>query len=220
VVLKGCTRDALKELEKEEIEVVQVAILQTCINKLRYLMSSPGDNVSFRRLMLKMSMYRFTSDPPLPCSKLVLESCEEGWRYLYDDEKAGRIIKLAQAGDQDADAALCDLGAAFIDCDHALPPMLRTYVVDRLRSSDEIRARSERRGRKKCTNIRRNFAIVAIMAWLMDIGYQPTRNDTTEGECASSLTVKALASIDIKLSEATVRRIWAKDAYLFNFLAR
>jgi hypothetical protein len=141
-----------------------------------------------------------------------------GMRPLaYDDERGKLIIDMARDGDADADTALCQLAAAFIDGGLPVPPNLRSYISDRLRSSGEgTCARSNRRGPKMHTNFRRNYAIVCAVAELVSRGFDVTRNEATEGESACSIVTSALKRLHtpISLSESAVAKIYASHVTL------
>jgi hypothetical protein len=104
---------------------------------------------------------------------------------VYDEVKAETFIERARRRrDPDADAVLCEIGAAFTDDSRfTMPPALRTYIGERLRSlAAEVSTRSRRpRGRKIHTNLRRNLAIVTAVAELVGRGFNATRSNDVDG---------------------------------------
>jgi hypothetical protein len=129
---------------------------------------------------------------------------------VYHDKGAKRVVELARSGDKDAGAALREIVSHFMagNCT-TMPPILRDYIIDRLRPED-IPAQPGQRGRKAHTNLHRDRAIVSAVAQLVACGFHATRNDASELECACSIVADCLNELDVKLSYDGVAKVWTK----------
>lgn len=139
-----------------------------------------------------------------------------GWVSIYDDEKGAVLILKAKTGDQLAQKVLHRIAANFIDDDCSLPPNLRAYVADSLKS-EASDPPPRRRGVDPYAKDARNFEIASVIAEIIKLGFHPTRNRaTTKSESACSVVTTALARCGEHLSEPAVEKIWMKFAGSFN----
>jgi hypothetical protein len=193
----------------DDVERIEAAIANTkrLIEERRAAMWPGGWEWPEYWIFLFMSTFSRTAAPPW--SSL-------GDQWTYDDDKGKLLIKMAKNGDTDADKALCELAAR---CEHRsspLPPNLRTYVFARWRSC----ATPNRTGpkTKPYINFPRNYAIVCAVKELVRRGFYFSRNDATKEalkrESACSIVATALASLDIKLGETAVAKVYNKHATL------
>ena len=163
--------------------------------------------------MRPTSMWSFQASPPLSLRMFGGTAA----RPMVYDVKAERVIELAR-GDTDVDAVVCQIAADFIERSLTMHPVLRTYMVERLRSIGEGgSAQALRRGqnRKIYSNFCRNLAIVTVVAKLVDRGFNATRSDDgTERECACSIVAAALAHLGIDLTYYAVAKIWTERGEL------
>jgi hypothetical protein len=125
-----------------------------------------------------------------------------------------RVAELARSGDKDADAVLCGIASRLIAGSCTMPPILRDYIIDRLRRfsrSEHFLAKPGRRGRRARTNLHRNLAIVSAVSQLVDCGLRATRNDDgSERECACSIVADLLKGLGVKLSYHGVAKVWTE----------
>jgi hypothetical protein len=141
-------------------------------------------------------------------------------RPMVYDVKAETVVEAARSGDTDVDAALREIAAAFIERGLAVPSVLRTYIVEGLRTSpEEACAQSLRRGRKKSrkiyTNFCRNVAIVTAVAELVDRGFYAGRSDDgAERTCACSIVAEAFRRLGMDISYDVVAKVWTQRARL------
>ena len=132
------------------------------------------------------------------------------WRgnlYTYDADIAVLFLDDAHKGDHTADGVLCNAAAVLLVTTGGIADQrLRMYAAKRL--SGEICPPKKGRGGD---NAFRDAAIVGLLIpFLLAKGFQPTRNDSTEGECACSILSKALEQIGIDLSGKRLSNLWAR----------
>ena len=116
--------------------------------------------------------------------------------------------------DAEMDAVLCSLGAPFIDQAENVPPLLRSFIANKLRTSEKTK--TGKRGKHSHANLTRDFAIIYVIARLVERGFKPTRNPaqrTTDSAC--SLTTKALERVGVRMiTESDVQKIWGNRSRL------
>lgn len=177
---------------------------------------APARSPGYELYRLKESLRALTTAPssvedecsitppggPVP----VFGTRDEQTYLIYDDSKGESLIAKACKGDPDADAVLCGFASEFIRRGCLLPEHLRDYIADQLyeRSTSEKR----KRGRDKHANGRRNYYICEAVSGLIEQGFSPTRNETTEDESACSIISQALKRHGIDLSERGVAKVW------------
>jgi hypothetical protein len=131
--------------------------------------------------------------------------------YDYDDEKGAELIKQAESGDREADAALCRIAVQYMFFGREMPFNLRSYVVGILLRRF-MTPPAPQRGGSPHGQHRRNLYIVGMVSRLVDMGIKPTRNraarDGAESGC--SAVAKALARVGIHIDETGVEKVWAK----------
>jgi hypothetical protein len=122
------------------------------------------------------------------------------------------LIGIAQAGWRPAHEILCRMADVLTSFGDPLPGWLQKYVV-RAAMDRKAQLLKKRRGCDPATHLVRNIVIAQVTDMIaQSCDLRPTRNVTaTAGECACSIVAKALASLDLHMSEANVARIWRED---------
>jgi hypothetical protein len=133
---------------------------------------------------------------------------------FYDDEKSERLIDKARNGDSVATSVLCNNAARFVESGRPLPTRLRELIVEVLKAVAD--ARPTKRGRDPYANHPRNFQIACTIFNVINLGFRPTKNRATEAESACSIVAKALAKLDIHLSDVSIEKIWERFSRDFS----
>jgi hypothetical protein len=128
----------------------------------------------------------------------------------YDEAKGLRLIQKANAGDVDAEAALCGIAMYFILAQRPLPSPLGEYIATIL--LHRLNARGPRgRGGDRYANVGRNLFVVRAVLQLVRRGFRATRNRASRDgaqESACSIVAKALGRVGIQIDETGVEKIW------------
>ena len=130
--------------------------------------------------------------------------------YDYNDEKGAELIKQANSGDREADAALCRIALQYMLYGKEMPSNLRAYVMGILIRRFKTPPARQRGGSPHGRH-RRNLYIVGMVSRLVDMGIKPTRNRAARGgvESGCSAVAKALARVGIHIDETGVEKVWA-----------
>ena len=132
----------------------------------------------------------------------------------YVDEKGQTLIKRAMAGDADADAALCRIGAQFVLHGEEMPHHLRVYIFTLLMKRYEAPP-SRRRGGDGYAKLGRNRFIVEMVSQLQEVGYRPTRNRATYAKRSGcSIVAEAFSQVGIAIDEAAIEKVWGRRSQL------
>ena len=131
------------------------------------------------------------------------------WRgrlFLYDAGSAEIWLEAAEKGNYFCDQIARNAASLLLEATgHVSHDQLRKYACKALSGElpePKVDSRTTR-------NVFRDQVIsLQLIMPLIQRGFSPTRNDTTERECASSLCSKALAQNGIDLSERRLAEIW------------
>jgi hypothetical protein len=132
-----------------------------------------------------------------------------------------KIIDRAQH-DLEIDAVLCGWGAKFIAHDTDMPVPLREYIAQKLESFSHSRSdKRGKRGRHPRSNFLRDFAVMYVIARIVEIGFDPTRTRTRHGkspDSACSIAHAALKRLGVHMDETNVEKIWESRSQLPQIL--
>jgi hypothetical protein len=133
------------------------------------------------------------------------------WRerlFVYDARLTEDFIEDARNGDYYCDRILRNAAALILEATKGLSDdQLRSYVFKSL-SGDNPDLKVD--GRATRNMFRNRMIWQHLMLPLIQQGFNPTRNEATESECASSIVSKALQQVGIDLAERSVAEIWAE----------
>jgi hypothetical protein len=154
--------------------------------------------VSFKELHLVSALGWYLDDPGPDGGQRVI--------YQYDDEKAKAVIKMAIAGDVEADTVLRD--AAVKKLQTGLPPNLEEYIAGLLTGRHKL----DRRVNPTAIFIR-DALIFCVVGQVGKLGFDVSRNEaaTLYRASASSIVSTALKDLGVTLSEKTIARIWRES---------
>lgn len=136
----------------------------------------------------------------LPDDKLPLEQ-----RMLFTGANCDAVIEQANAQDEFAHEALCEIAARLTSARRRLPLSLQRYIVGRALVPFQRKV-----GRNAVGNSHRNAAVVAAVKMVVDRGFKATRNEATTGESAVSIVARALERCGSPLSEKQVSQLWSE----------
>jgi hypothetical protein len=118
-----------------------------------------------------------------------------------------KLVKLAYAGDRDADAALCFAALRLIGKGQSLSGRLKLYIHDIL-----FDRWAEGGYNRRNADQHRDFLIMYSVHDLIKRGWLPTRNRATQDtESACSIVQKGFALAGQNLSESRVEDIWREQ---------
>jgi hypothetical protein len=145
-----------------------------------------------------------------------MSSSGSNWYSIYDDDKGEHVIARAMRGDYLARNLLMIVASRFVESGCTMPKRLREYVGNYLMQQAEDTA-PLRRGQDPLIYFGRNYAIAdAVYEVILQDGFLPTRNRSSENESACSIVTQALNRMDIPLGERSVEAIWGKFAAFFS----
>ncbi|MER9217823.1 hypothetical protein NKI48_02655 [Mesorhizobium sp. M0644] len=126
---------------------------------------------------------------------------------LIDQEKAADLLAAAAAGDKQAEAQVTATAVWLLEQGHPLPDAFRDLEISLWRA----------RLPKPRGNRARDLQYCMAISMLQEHGFSPTRNraahgDTDATESGCSILSKALASMDRRVSEQALEKIWEKYA--------
>ena len=132
------------------------------------------------------------------------------WRgklMVYDANLAAGFMAGAKSGDYVCDQVVCNAAALVLSATKAITDnSLRNYTIEAL--CREARPKRDARG---TNNIFRDHVIWRwLMIPLVKAGFNPTRNEATESESATSIVSQALKRIGLELSERRIAEIWSR----------
>jgi hypothetical protein len=173
-----------------------------------WLREQHGEGHALLRSTLIWTALSPASDPGAGLYGLPMFGDDDVGAFDYDDEKGAKLVKMAIAGDVDADAVLCGFAFQFIIRKRQMPSSLGSYIMGMLwRGYMEDPPR--RRGGNKYANRRRDVFIFGAISRLKALGFHPTRNEATDSrESGCSIVAKALKLIGMDLGEAGVEEVW------------
>ena len=142
------------------------------------------------------------------------------WRgdmMIYDPGLAEDFF--SECSNPYCDRLLCTAAAIILQSTGGIADKrLRDYVCRRLSGDMPPPPVKPARGRSADDNRWRNVSIVNLIPPLLRAGFPPTRNEATETESACSIVSQALATIEIKLGEKAIAKIWARYPSRHNIL--
>lgn len=142
-----------------------------------------------------------------------LKEGEKPGQPIYDDEQAKSVIAKARAGDALADDLLRKIACkALREGREVMPPNLAEYI-------SEVLANGRRPGRPGAPQkFERDTWIYGAVEKVRKLGFNATRNVTSEHASACSIVTTALAELGVALSEKSVERIWEETSVRYSIL--
>jgi hypothetical protein len=126
-----------------------------------------------------------------------------GENAIYDAVDTAKLISLARAGDDTAHAALCQIVRYKYERGQPLDYSLGAYVLERL----EVAAHPRKSGKKGHDHLSRDLELAMAVSIARKLGFNKTRNPTVYAhESACSIVSKALATMDIHITEGAVQK--------------
>jgi hypothetical protein len=135
-------------------------------------------------------------------------------RHNYDEDLITLLVELANDGVHEAHSVLCDIAKDKWKRRQMPLPPLEEYIFGRLEQSSPKR----RPGASPFKYFSRNDTIAQAVELLVEeFGLRPTRNDATyDVESACSVVSRALADIEIPMTEDAVKDAYYRGRRLYN----
>ncbi len=126
---------------------------------------------------------------------------------VYDANAAAAFMAVAKSGDYMCDRVICNAAALVLSATKTISDnSLRMYAFDAL-----SRTAPPKRDARGTSNVFRDHVIWRwLMLPLVKAGFNPTRNDASESESASSIVSTALKRVGLDLSERRIAEIWSR----------
>jgi hypothetical protein len=199
LALQGKDPEFVKFLVQNLVQHFKQRRARLAVNSARrlYWLERLRDPLSRRE---KLIDELFTKVPP--------EWNSEQWGREFDREFEAWAARVA--GLPHYDELFREIAAFLIFHGQPLPGRLRAFICEPLlKSPEEPRRKS---GPDPEAYAARNAEICAMIALLNSMGFDPTRNEATQGvESACSIVKKALEEAGIHLSEGAVEKIWQNN---------
>ncbi|MFD1982402.1 hypothetical protein ACFSOZ_06810 [Mesorhizobium newzealandense] len=127
----------------------------------------------------------------------------------YESGDAGRVVEMAEAGDQIAYDAIVEVATHLTDRAIPLPNSVQKYLLDIARRKQP---QAFRRGRHPITNLHRDDAIFHAVEIARKAGFSATQNEDHEDDhqSACSIVADVLESLRVDIAERSVEKIWAR----------
>jgi hypothetical protein len=175
---------------------------------------SPEDAIEAASELLRLLLAPGEGIEPSGFRKKIL-----GIEHVGDTLSPAKLQAAIDAAkhDPEMDAVLCSFGAPFIDQAENMPPLLRSFIANKLRTIASAKTATGKRGRHVYENIGRDFPIMFVVARVSERGFDPTRNDAQRSEdSACSIVTKALERVGggYCMSEDNVEKIWGKRVHM------
>jgi hypothetical protein len=132
----------------------------------------------------------------------------------FDPIEAKAGVALVQQGDQTARVALHTALAQFVSAGEPIPDALRPYLLLLL---DVGRVAPGKRGISPHGDAARNECICQAIKAVVPYGFDPTRNEATEGLSACAIVQEELETLGLRLAEKTLNDIWLDRAAFGQF---
>jgi hypothetical protein len=134
----------------------------------------------------------------------------------WNSRAAQKVIRQARAGDRQADQVLCDIASELLERSVDLPPELRGYVVNLLRTGAELLRKRRSPPLKKRKNPHSTFLRDAMIIAIVDRvarhkKLKATRSPASEHDSACSVVAKAAG-----MKEDTVNKIWGRGGKILE----
>ena len=144
-----------------------------------------------------------TSEKALRLSLMYsMGTMNRGDTICFTGRSPEQVIAQARAGDRIAHDALIGVGDDLVRRGVRMPAVLANYFVTYAKQPLKWKS-----GRHPISELHRNDAIFRAVEFVVSLGFEPTRNDSTKADCASSIVAAALGG---KPHEKRVAEIWTE----------
>jgi len=128
----------------------------------------------------------------------------------YSKEKISLLLEESNTSFMHYDAALL-VAINILERHEQLPGNLGEWLANHLKGTIKRPARS---GPNKYKNLPRDFAIAMAVYKLIDKGFFPTRNDSSEANSACDVVSSVIGKLGYNLGYDAVKKIWNSYSHL------